>query len=174
MKKAKLFLVTLAMTAAMSISALAGQWQQDSTGWWYQNDDGTYPTACWQWIDGDNDGTAECYYFDNSGYCLMNTTTPDGNTVDKNGALMVSGLVQTKTNKQSSNTSQNSNTSQTATKADTSSQTTSNVSKTVWLSATGEKYHSIPNCGRMNPDKARQISLSEALEMGYTQCSKCY
>ena len=26
----------------------------------------------------------------------------------------------------------------------------------VWLPATGEKYHNKNNCGRMNPDKARQ------------------
>lgn len=46
--------------------------------------------------------------------------------------------------------------------------------ETVWLSATGEKYHSIPNCGRMNPNKARQISLSDALQNNYEKCTKCY
>lgn len=44
----------------------------------------------------------------------------------------------------------------------------------VWLSATGSKYHSIPNCGNMNPDTARQISLSEAQNRGYEACKKCY
>lgn len=44
----------------------------------------------------------------------------------------------------------------------------------VWLSATGEKYHSIPNCGRMNPNKARQISESSAIASGYEACSKCF
>lgn len=53
-------------------------------------------------------------------------------------------------------------------------QTAQSVEGTVWLSATGEKYHRIPNCGRMNPDKARQISLSDALSRGYEACSKCY
>lgn len=43
----------------------------------------------------------------------------------------------------------------------------------VWLSATGEKYHSKNNCGRMNPDKARQISLSDAKAQGFEDCSKC-
>lgn len=47
-------------------------------------------------------------------------------------------------------------------------------SATVWLSATGEKYHSIPNCGRMNPDKARQVSEADAIAQGYTACSKCF
>lgn len=48
------------------------------------------------------------------------------------------------------------------------------VGSMVWLSATGEKYHRIPNCGRMNPDKARQVSLSDAQSSGYEACQKCY
>lgn len=48
------------------------------------------------------------------------------------------------------------------------------VSEMVWLSATGEKYHSINNCGRMNPNKARQVSLEDAINSGYGKCSKCW
>lgn len=44
----------------------------------------------------------------------------------------------------------------------------------VWLSETGSKYHSIPDCGRMNPDKAWQVSESEAEAEGYGRCSKCF
>ncbi len=44
----------------------------------------------------------------------------------------------------------------------------------VWLSATGEKYHSINNCGRMNPDKARQVTLEDAKNQGFEPCSKCH
>ena len=44
----------------------------------------------------------------------------------------------------------------------------------VWLSETGSKYHSIPDCGRMNPDKARQVTESDAESMGYGRCSKCF
>lgn len=44
----------------------------------------------------------------------------------------------------------------------------------VWLSETGEKYHSIPDCGRMNPNKARQVTKSAAEASGYEPCSKCY
>ena len=68
------------MSAATT--ALAGQWQQNSKGWWWQEDNGTYPKSQWQWIDGNKDGIAECYYFDNSGYMLSNTTTPDGYVVN--------------------------------------------------------------------------------------------
>lgn len=44
----------------------------------------------------------------------------------------------------------------------------------VWLSATGSKYHSIPDCGNMNPNNARQVSKSSAEARGYDACSKCW
>ncbi|MCI6998655.1 MAG: MBL fold metallo-hydrolase [Eubacterium sp.] len=44
----------------------------------------------------------------------------------------------------------------------------------VWLSETGSKYHNKPNCGRMNPDNAWQVSRSKAESMGYEACKKCY
>ncbi len=47
-------------------------------------------------------------------------------------------------------------------------------SETVWLSATGSKYHSIPDCGNMNPNSARQISRSDAEAQGYEACKKCW
>ena len=58
--------------------------------------------------------------------------------------------------------------------SDAKSAETQSYGTTVWIPATGEKYHSIPNCGRMNPAKARQVTKSEAEAMGYTPCSKCY
>ena len=45
---------------------------------------------------------------------------------------------------------------------------------TVWVSATGTKYHNKNNCGTMNPSKARQMSLSEAKSKGYQACKNCY
>lgn len=44
----------------------------------------------------------------------------------------------------------------------------------VWLSATGSKYHSVPDCGNMNPDTARQVPLSEAQRLGYEPCKNCH
>ena len=44
----------------------------------------------------------------------------------------------------------------------------------VWIPASGEKYHSIPNCGRMNPNKAKLVSIESAKAMGYSACSKCW
>ena len=93
-------LITSAMIVVMMMSAattaLAGQWQQNSKGWWWQEDNGTYPKSQWQWIDGNKDGIAECYYFDNSGYMLSNTTTPDGYVVNGDGAWTEGGAVKTK------------------------------------------------------------------------------
>ena len=51
---------------------------------------------------------------------------------------------------------------------------TEEVGSMVWISATGSKYHSIPNCGRMDPNRATQMSVSEAQSRGYTPCSKCF
>lgn len=93
-------LLMAACTAAMSLTlcfpAFAGGWQSDANGWWWQNNDGSYPANTWQWIDGNNDGTAESYCFDSHGYCLMNTTTPDGYQVDGNGAWIVNNVIQTR------------------------------------------------------------------------------
>lgn len=90
-------ILSTALAMSMSMTAFAGQWQSDANGWWWQNDNGSYPANTWQWIDGNNDGTAESYYFNTQGYCLMNTTTPDGYTVNPAGAWIVDGVVQTQT-----------------------------------------------------------------------------
>lgn len=45
---------------------------------------------------------------------------------------------------------------------------------TAYLSATGSKYHSIDHCGKMNPNKARKTTVSEAEAAGYGRCSKCW
>lgn len=44
----------------------------------------------------------------------------------------------------------------------------------VWVSATGSKYHRINNCGRMNPNNARQETRAQAEAEGLEPCSKCY
>lgn len=44
----------------------------------------------------------------------------------------------------------------------------------VWLTATGSKYHSTNHCGRTNPNRAYQVTKSEAEAEGYGPCSKCW
>lgn len=85
------------LAAAMTITSFAGQWIGDSAGWWYKNDDGSYPVNSWQWIDGNKDGVAECYYFDSAGYMWKTgTLTPDGYQVNADGAWVENGVIQTK------------------------------------------------------------------------------
>lgn len=97
MKKRILSIISL--TAALSLAAsqqgFAGQWISDTNGWWRQENNGNYPTNGRKWIDGNGDGTAECYYFDRNGYCLTNTQTPDGYQVNPDGAWVINGIVQT-------------------------------------------------------------------------------
>ena len=85
MKKLKILITAAVMMTFLCMTAFAGEWKQDRNGWWWQDDDGSYPANCWQWIDDNNDQISECYYFDANGYCLMNTVTPDNCTVNENG-----------------------------------------------------------------------------------------
>ena len=93
MKKVKLVVATIIATTVMSMTAFAGEWKQDTTGWWYQNDNGSYPINCWQEINGKQ------YYFNESGYMLANTITPDGKQVGINGELVEEPLFDIATEK---------------------------------------------------------------------------
>lgn len=77
----KLLLTVVPATLAVSFTAFAGQWSQDMNGWRYENDDGSYCRNGWYWLDGNQDGIAECYIFDNDGYAqvsLYNLTAKAG------------------------------------------------------------------------------------------------
>ncbi len=95
MKKFTAIIAGFIMTVALSINTFAGQWSYESKGWRYQNDDGTYPYEGWEWIDGDRDGVAECYYFYDEGW-LACSKDIDGHYVDEAGRWTVDGQVQTK------------------------------------------------------------------------------
>lgn len=97
MKKFKLLLTTLIISSMLSITVLAGQWLQDGTGWWYQNDNGTYIVNDWQYIDGNwycfnhngymySNQWIGNYYVGSNGAMLVNTITPDGYRVGTDGA----------------------------------------------------------------------------------------
>ena len=51
---------------------------------------------------------------------------------------------------------------------------TNTKEKYVWVSATGTKYHSRNDCGRMNPNTAEKISEVEAEKRGFAKCSRCW
>ena len=86
-----------AMAAGMAMTSFAAGWQHDNNGWWYGTnaDNSTWYQNGWHWIDGDGDGVAECYFFDGHGYIFQGTITPDGYTVNADGAWVQDGTVQT-------------------------------------------------------------------------------
>ena len=93
-RKTLIPLLASAMALGMSLTVFAGTWKSNGTGWWYENADGSYLTG-WNWVDGNGDGIAESYYFQNDGYLLTNTTV-EGYQVNGDGAWVVNGAVQTK------------------------------------------------------------------------------
>ncbi|MDO5406546.1 MAG: Ig-like domain-containing protein [Eubacteriales bacterium] len=42
-----------------------GSWMRDAYGWWYRNEDATYPKSAWRYIGG------QWYWFDDSGYMAV-------------------------------------------------------------------------------------------------------
>ena len=69
---------------------------ESKNAWWYDLGNGNYYKSSWQWIDGNHDGIAECYCFDENGWMFENAITPDRFTVNENGAWTVDNIVQTK------------------------------------------------------------------------------
>lgn len=94
-KRVSSFAMALWLSMSAGMTALAGEWQQNDRGWWYRNTDGTWPAGTWEWLDGNSDGVAECYYFDAEGYMLSDAVTPDGYQVDSNGRWIENGVVKT-------------------------------------------------------------------------------
>ena len=97
MKKKWLPIVALSMAILLTTPAFAGQWRADSTGWWYQENNGSYPRNTWKAIDGSwyyfysNGYMAHdtwingLYYVGSDGRMLANTITPDGYLVGADG-----------------------------------------------------------------------------------------
>lgn len=94
------------LVMTFSMTAFAAGWTtgqgENSSRWWYDLGNGNYyagteGTPFWQWLDGNQDGIAECYAFDAEGWMYANGTTPDGYEVNADGAWTVNGAVQTRT-----------------------------------------------------------------------------
>ena len=82
MRKMKIAVAVMALSLLSTIPAMAN-WNKgqgaNSNRWWYENEDHSYAHSGWFWLDGNNDGVAECYYFD-----------------QENGAWVVDGVVHSK------------------------------------------------------------------------------
>lgn len=72
-KNAKILTVSIVLSALMGITAYAGGWQKDNVGWWYQQDNGSYPTSGWSQIRG------QWYHFDSRGYMQIGWIKDKGN-----------------------------------------------------------------------------------------------
>ncbi len=118
-KRAAVAVMAGVMMIAGAIPAFAAGWIRNDTGWWYSTNDSNtaWHANGWQWIDGDGDGVSECYYFDQNGYMLVNATTPDGYTVNADGAWTVNGAVQTQAAKTDAATTTTTTTTAVATDA---------------------------------------------------------
>ena len=95
----KVFMITSLFIVLSANLVFASGWTKgiSKNAWWYDFGNGDYFKSSWQWIDGNQDGIAECYCFDENGWMYENTTTPDGYTVNENGAWTINNIVQTKT-----------------------------------------------------------------------------
>ena len=61
-KKATTAAIIIGTALSVSLPVYGAQWKQDSTGWWYEQDNGSYPAGGWELISGN------WYYFNGSGY----------------------------------------------------------------------------------------------------------
>lgn len=110
------------MAVAMSLTAYAGSWQKDETGYWWQNDDGSYLADGWQWLDGNGawivDGVVQQMFLntdDSEYYITESEYDTDSYDSSSDGYSLSANTV-------------------------------------VWLSRTGTKFHSDPGCsGMKNP-----------------------
>lgn len=58
-----LFVTTLWLTMTVLPQTVdAACWKQDHTGWWYQEDNGSYPKNQWKFLNG------RWFWFDSNGY----------------------------------------------------------------------------------------------------------
>lgn len=184
-------LLTLLFTLLFSINVFAAGFTQDAAGIHYLNDDGTYVTSSWVEVN------SLWFLFDANGVCvnptgalapndadglyqivtsytpfvtadaaLLNQCLANGTVVNVEGQYFITP--------QAATVMRNANRATTNTQATVPDQSTTPATQMVWLSATGEKYHSINNCGNMNPKKARQVTLDEALSLHKGICPKCW
>ncbi len=87
----RLIIPKMILIVFISITSFAG-WEKDNIGWWYKHQDGSYTKSNWEQING------KYYYFDNNGYMLHDTKTPDGYMVGADG-VWIESIVPSKTSK---------------------------------------------------------------------------
>lgn len=91
------YIKNVAILAAIGILLSCNQvfayWEETENGWQFMRPDGTYIADAWEWIDGNFDGYAELYYFDENGYCVQDGIK-NGLNLNEDGAWTYHGVVQ--------------------------------------------------------------------------------
>lgn len=161
----------LVLTMLNPVEANAAYWKQDSNNHWNYVQDNGYNATGWKKISG------KWYYFNenevmqtgwinsngNWYYCwgdgsMASNTTVDGCYLNESGAWTTAlPTVTTTSNNKAANNSIG---------------TVNKKSQTVYITATGKKYHAIPKCG--NTKSSRAATLEEAQRLGLGACQKCY
>lgn len=70
----------IALVFSSASFAYAASWQQDANGWWYKENNGSYPAAAWKKISN------VWYYFDAGGYMATGWRTLSGQTYHLNAS----------------------------------------------------------------------------------------
>lgn len=88
--KKKIYSILLAAVLSTSIAVIpvsAASWQKNSTGWWYQEDNGSYPKNQWKKING------QWYWFNARGYMATGWQKIKGSWyyLQSNGAMLGKG-----------------------------------------------------------------------------------
>lgn len=65
--------LTVSLSLGVQMPAYAGQWNHDGVGYWYREDDGSYPRSQWKLLDH------YWYYFDENGYIVTGWYKSGGN-----------------------------------------------------------------------------------------------
>ena len=176
--------LALCSTIIMPITSFASGWQgNDNIGWWYGTNENntTWYQDGWHWVDGNNDGIAECYYFQNDGYVLRNTFAPDGSLVNASGAWVIGETVQTKSVSlpAASSTSSQEDNNQSATNSafsENAKQVTDLSAYTYIGNKNTHKFHrsSCKSVKAMNEsNKVGLSSRDEAIVKRYEPCKIC-
>lgn len=153
---------------AFNVTGAGAEWKASGTKWWYSQGS-SYATG-WTQIDG------QWYYFDSNGY-MVTGWMQYGNSwyyFYDNGMMAhdcyIGSYYLNSNGEWTTHTSSYTGGSSYSSVSGSSQ----NKNKTAYLSATGKKYHSIPNCGRMDSSKATTTTVEKAEAGGYGRCSKCW
>ncbi len=88
-KRLAVGIVAAAMLMTSTATAFAAEWKQNETGWWYENEDGTYPVNSWVQVNG------VWYFFNQEGYMSTGWGWDNGNWyfTNSDGAMLTGWVV---------------------------------------------------------------------------------